>query len=57
MIKFAVTRPKERLQAIEHGVSMLKWNQDPHLKHYGMQVEPTMTQVSLHIIFLSVTLT
>jgi eukaryotic translation initiation factor 2C len=46
MIKFAVTRPKERLQAISHGISMLKWNVDPYLGHYGMKVDPNMTIVS-----------
>lgn len=46
MIKFAVTRPKERLQAINHGISMLKWNLDPYLAHYGMKVDPNMTIVS-----------
>lgn len=49
MIKFAVTRPKQRVQAIEHGVSMLKWAQDPYLKHYGVQIETTMTEVSINL--------
>jgi eukaryotic translation initiation factor 2C len=46
MIKFAVTRPKQRIEAIEHGVSMLKWGQDPYLKHYGIKIDPQMTVVS-----------
>jgi hypothetical protein len=46
MIKFAVTRPKERIASIRHGVGMLKWHDDPYLKHYGIQIEPQMTMVS-----------
>jgi eukaryotic translation initiation factor 2C len=51
MIKFAVTRPKERLAAINHGVSMLKWNTDPYLGHYGIKIDPNMTIVG-HLGFL-----
>jgi eukaryotic translation initiation factor 2C len=43
MIKFAVTRPKERLQAIQHGVGMLKWHQDRYLDHFGLKVDPNLT--------------
>lgn len=43
MIKFAVTRPKERIGAINHGISMLKWHQDDYLKAYGLQVDPSMS--------------
>jgi hypothetical protein len=46
MIKFAVTRPKERLKAIAHGVGMLKWHEDPYLRHYGVAIDPNMTIVS-----------
>lgn len=49
MIKFAVTRPKERIASIQHGIGMLKWNTDPYLAHYGVQIEPNMTVVSLTI--------
>ena len=49
MIKFAVTRPKQRVAAIEHGVGMLKWSQDPYLKHFGVKVETTMTEVCCYI--------
>jgi hypothetical protein len=47
MIKFAVTRPKQRIESINHGVGMLKWNEDPYLKHFGMNIDPNMTLVSL----------
>jgi eukaryotic translation initiation factor 2C len=46
MIRFAVTRPKERLESIRHGVGMLKWHEDPYLKHFGLQIDPNMTKVS-----------
>ena len=46
MIKFAVTRPMERLKAIAHGVGMLKWHEDPFLSHYGLRVDPNLTIVS-----------
>lgn len=49
MIKFAVTRPKDRLGAVNHGVGMLKWHEDPYLNHYGLKIEPTMTVVSEYL--------
>jgi eukaryotic translation initiation factor 2C len=45
MIKFAVTRPKQRIESINHGVGMLKWNEDPYMKHFGMRIDPQMTLV------------
>lgn len=47
MIKFAVTRPKQRIESINHGVGMLKWTEDPYMKHFGMSIDPQMTLVSL----------
>lgn len=41
MIKFAVTLPKERWTAVQQGVRLLNWNNDPYLKHYGLQVSST----------------
>jgi eukaryotic translation initiation factor 2C len=38
MIKFAVTLPKERWAAVEQGVRLLDWQNDPYLKHYGLKV-------------------
>lgn len=49
MIKFAVTRPKERMKAISHGIGMLKWHEDPYLKHYGLRIDQNMTVVSIPI--------
>ncbi|KAM3081262.1 Protein argonaute [Clarireedia jacksonii] len=50
MIKFAVTRPKARLDAIKHGLGMLNWPQDPYLKHYGCQIETTMTTTNARVL-------
>lgn len=53
MIKFAVTRPKERLKSIQHGIGMLKWHEDRYLRHFGFTVDPNMTSVNLaHLQFL-----
>lgn len=46
MIKFAVTRPKDRIGAIQHGVAMLKWSEDPYLNHYGVKIDTNLTVVS-----------
>lgn len=46
MIKFAVTRPKERIASIKHGVNMLKWHEDNYLKHFDIKVDSNMTIVS-----------
>ncbi|PVH73736.1 Piwi-domain-containing protein [Cadophora sp. DSE1049] len=45
MIKFAVTRPKQRVESIVHGINMLKWPQDKYLNHYDIKVDPKMTVV------------
>ena len=50
MIKFAVTRPKERLAAIQHGVGMLKWHSDPYLGHFGLKVDPSMTVTQARLL-------
>ncbi|PBP20017.1 eukaryotic translation initiation factor-like protein 2C 2 [Diplocarpon rosae] len=50
MIKFAVTRPKDRILSIQHGVQMLKWNEDKYLRHFGVQVEPAMTVTQARLL-------
>lgn len=45
MIKFAVTRPKQRVESIVHGINMLKWPQDKYLAHFDVKVDPKMTVV------------
>lgn len=50
MIKFAVTPPGQRWQAIEHGLKMLNWSADPVLKHFGLRVNPTRTVVEGRVL-------
>lgn len=50
MIKFAVTLPAQRWQAIEDGVRLLNWGNDPYLKHYGLAVNPRATVVKAKIL-------
>lgn len=38
MIKFAVTLPKDRWAAVQQGVRLLNWANDPYLRHYGLQI-------------------
>ena len=38
MIKFAVSPPAKRLEAIEQGKSWLNWQGDTHLKNYGLKI-------------------
>jgi eukaryotic translation initiation factor 2C len=38
MIKFAVTLPKERWEAVERGVKMLNWEQDQYLQNFGLKI-------------------
>lgn len=45
MIKFAVTLPKERLNAIQGGVTSLAWSQDPYLSKYGVKIDTNRTEV------------
>ncbi|RKF74147.1 Protein argonaute [Golovinomyces cichoracearum] len=50
MIKFAVTRPKERLTSIQHGINMLKWDQDPYLNHFGIKVDSGLSQTQARLL-------
>jgi eukaryotic translation initiation factor 2C len=43
MIKFAVTRPKERIQSINTGVQMLNWGADRYLNHFGIKIDQNMS--------------
>lgn len=50
MIKFAVSRPAQRRQAIDHGLEKLAWDKDPMLKGYGMKINPTMLKTNARIL-------
>jgi eukaryotic translation initiation factor 2C len=50
MIKFAVTLPKERFAAVQRGVQLLNWTNDPYLRHYGLQISTTPAKVKARIL-------
>ena len=50
MIKFAVSRPNERKDAIDFGLSKLKWQHDPYLRNYGMKINPNMISTNARIL-------
>jgi eukaryotic translation initiation factor 2C len=50
MIKFAVTLPKERWAAVQQGVRLLNWANDPYLRHYGLQVSTAPAKVQARIL-------
>lgn len=50
MIKFAVTPPSERWNAIEHGLRMLDWPNDPVLKAFGIKISTQKTVVNARLI-------
>jgi hypothetical protein len=50
MIKFAVTLPKERWAAVMAGVRLLDWQNDPYLRHYGLQVNSNPSKVKARVL-------
>ena len=50
MIKFAVSRPTQRREAIEHGLAKLHWDTDPMLKGYQMKINPSMLKTNARIL-------
>lgn len=50
MIKFAVTRPRERGGDIMANVKTLRWADDPYLKEYGLQIKDQMEGVRARVI-------
>jgi eukaryotic translation initiation factor 2C len=50
MIKFAVTLPKERWGAIEHGRQMLAWDKDNYLTNYRLSISPVPTKVKARVL-------
>ncbi|KAF1839791.1 Piwi-domain-containing protein [Decorospora gaudefroyi] len=50
MIKFAVTLPKDRWAAVEQGVRLLNWAEDPYLRHYGLQVNSNPSKVKARVL-------
>lgn len=50
MIKFAVTRPRERGSDIMANVKTLRWVDDPCLKEYGLRIKDQMEVVKARVI-------
>jgi len=50
MIKFAVTPPKERWDAITWGLKMLDWPNDPILKQFGLKINPAKQVVDARLL-------
>ena len=50
MIKFAVTLPKDRWSAVQHGLRMLDWNNDPYLRAFGMKISQAPSTVKGRIL-------
>jgi len=50
MIKFAVTAPPERWQAIDHGLKMLDWSSDPVIQAFKVRVNPSRTNVDARVL-------
>lgn len=50
MIKFAVTLPRDRWAAVQHGLQMLDWPNDRYLQAFGMKISTQPTQVKGRIL-------
>lgn len=50
MIKIAVTRPAQRKSEITKHVGELRLNQDPYLRHYGVEFEPSFTTTDARVL-------
>ena len=50
MIKFAVTRPKERREGIEGGLALLNWAEDPYIKNYGLKISTDMLETQARLL-------
>ncbi|MCJ1285782.1 hypothetical protein MMC26_005123 [Xylographa opegraphella] len=50
MIKFAVTRPKERREGIEGGLALLNWENDPYIKNYGLKISKDMLETQARLL-------
>lgn len=50
MIKFAVSRPQQRMKATEDGKNALNWAGDPILREFGLQIAPNMMKIDARLL-------
>ncbi|KAI3402055.1 hypothetical protein diail_4029 [Diaporthe ilicicola] len=50
MIKFAVTRPPVRQNAIMQNIRTLRWVDDPYLKEFGVKINPQMQPTPARVL-------
>ncbi|KAF1950228.1 eukaryotic translation initiation factor 2C 2 [Byssothecium circinans] len=50
MIRFAVTLPKQRWEAVQAGVRLLDWPNDPYLNHYGLKISAAPAKVKARVL-------
>lgn len=50
MIKFAVSRPPVRRQAMVAGLGLLKWHEDPMLRGYNLKIDPNMMKTNARVL-------
>lgn len=50
MIRFAVTRPPERLEGIKQGLDLLNWAEDKYHTHYGLEISPNMIKTQARLL-------
>lgn len=50
MIKFAVSRPPQRMISIKNGLETLKWDSDPILNRYGIKIADQMLTTKARLL-------
>ena len=50
MIRFAVTVPRQRWEAVMAGVRLLNWSSDPYLNYYGLKISDQPAKVKARIL-------
>jgi len=50
MIRFAVTAPKERWEAVQHGVKLFDWPNDQYLQNFGLRIDSAPAKVKARIL-------
>lgn len=50
MIKFAVSRPQQRMNATNEGKAALNWAGDKILNHFGLRIQPEMQRIKARLL-------